>query len=135
MEQSNENRAEKRKDTRLGLVLPLEFSLRDRDNAYFVPRCGQTRNVSSGGVYFETEGEYEIKLGSTLAMRIAVPSCLEGDGSPMTLQGEGKVLRIDSRSSPKRFPDEPRRRGIAVEFSRKPTVRLFSLMEYIAEDL
>jgi len=124
-----EKRTERRRDQRLELMLPLEYSLPSAPASF--PRTGQTQNVSTGGVYFVTDRDPEVTAPVRIGLRIAVPWRQDTGGPPLTLCGEGDVVRVEKLASPAGQAGGLPRWGVAVSFTSKPTVRMSSLIEYL----
>jgi len=100
-------KAERRKHRRLEITLPLEYSLL-ANGAHGTHRT-TTTNVSTGGVYFETE-QPGIQPGGLLDLQLTIPP---GEGH-FPYQGQisslGVVVRVD------RLKGDPRRWGVAAQF-------------------
>jgi len=102
------DRKEKRRHKRLGAKYSLSCrQVGATDDKSF---SGHTVNVSTGGVYFETETEI-FKQGSLLRIELDVPptsGLLEFGGK---IAGYAKVLRTQMVSG---------KHGVAVQFCRPP---------------
>lgn len=101
---------ERRQHRRLEIRLPMEFSLGEAGGADRVRTV--TRNVSTGGIYFETLPG-DLRPGQTFRLALTVPP---GDGYfPFTgqVRGEAEVVRIEPRPSPPQGHD---RIGVAARF-------------------
>jgi hypothetical protein len=99
---------ERRGSRRLTIELPVECTPLDSDAT--APRRGVTRNLASGGLYFETDAE-DMQSGSVWTLALTVPP---GEGHfPYAGQvyAVGEVVRVDKAAG---SPTEPRRRGVAV---------------------
>jgi len=112
---------ERRKDRRLDLSLPVEFVLAQAHGAPLV-RTGTTRNVSSGGLYFETERAKALDADSPISIKLAIPQRDENSGSMLALFGNARVCRVDPPAAG--APTEGRC-GIAAQFSKRPNVQLW----------
>jgi len=112
--------SEKRADRRLSLNFDVEFSP-GLQNGVAVPCAGITRNVSAGGVFFETCSVGNVESGTELLLKISVPRHDGEQGEPLVLKCTGTVCRLEPL-------DEGRgRMGLAVQFSKRPNVELDSL--------
>lgn len=99
-------RKEKRRHRRLGLKY--NISCRKVGSVGNTSYEGQTKNVSSGGLYFETETD-KFERGNLLQVELSIPptsGLLEFGGK---ISGFAKVMRSDSVSD---------RHGVALEFCR-----------------
>ncbi|MBN1805417.1 MAG: PilZ domain-containing protein [Sedimentisphaerales bacterium] len=111
-------RNERRKTRRLGARFDLSYH--EVGSPAYRAYIGSTLNVSTGGLYFETQ-DRQIKPGSLLEVDLSIPperGVLEFGGK---ISGFAKVLRTDI------IADEhstDMRRGIAVRFCRTPALRL-----------
>ncbi len=125
---------ERRRDKRLQLALPVRFSNQGADSLSQIP--GMTRNVSSGGVYFEAPRGH-VESGDVVWLRIGVQSRdAEDDFSELTLVGSGVVRRVEPLSSDE-YPEEINPgglSGIALQFQQRPTIRLRSLERFLRND-
>ena len=83
---------EKRRDRRLDLSLPLEYTV-PAGGVSVVPKTGQTRNVSSSGVYFETEMSCLVGPQMDIHVKIAIPQRQDVGGNWIWLD------KVASRSS------------------------------------
>ncbi len=122
---------ERRRDKRLQLALPVRFSNQGEDSLSQI--LGMTRNVSSGGVYFEAPRGH-VEAGDVVWLRIGVQSRdAEDDFSELTLVGSGVVRRVEPLSSGE-YPEEVAPEGIsgvALQFQQRPTIRLRSLERFL----
>lgn len=126
---------EKRRDKRLSLTLPLKFFSDTHRN--LSPREGITRNVSSGGVYFEAPVGQELPVGP-VELRIGVPAHDDADAKPtLTLVGKGAVCRVE-KLTPDRVLGAWQEThlaqglcGIAIQFEQRPTIELQSLEDLL----
>ena len=112
---------ERRKDRRLSLNLPVEFTLAQAHGAAVI-RPGLTHNVSSGGVYFETNMAKALAADSTISIKLAIPQRDENSSSMLSLLGNAVVRRVDALADD---PGEAVRCGIAAQFSKKPNVQVW----------
>lgn len=78
---------EQRKSRRFDLRLPVELV---RRGALHLPMQGETRNLSSSGVLFQSDAEVEI--GESIEYHITLPAA-GGSQNPIRLRCMGKVLR------------------------------------------
>ncbi len=112
-----QGKSERRAHRRLSISLPLECSPRGSGptSAYRTVSI----NVSSGGLYFETESEL-FPPGTLLNVELGVPP---GDGHfpyPGRVRGLGEVVRVDELSATQGpGGDRPPRFGVAARF-REP---------------
>jgi len=79
---------ERRCKGRFDLFLPITVSVRDKNEISAV-----TRNVSSGGVYFYTQGS--VREGDSVEFRLTLPDVVTQAGD-MPVLCRGQVQRIDS---------------------------------------
>jgi len=128
---------DKRRDKRLGLNLPVKFSLGMEPSLAF--HTGVTHNVSSGGAYFEAP------LGQVIPdapvwIRIGVPARPDEVKVNLTLVGSGTVCRVERLSADRvvgKWPEAQLKQGIcgiAFQFQQRPTIELRSLEELLWED-
>jgi hypothetical protein len=91
----------------LDIHLPLDYSPVSEGTA--TPRRATTRNVSTGGVYFEVDHQ-AVQPGGLVSLHLTIPP---GEGH-FPYQGRisslGVVIRVDTLS------DDPQRWGVAVQF-------------------
>lgn len=107
---------EKRSYRRLDMSLPLEYR-KPKNDDYNLLRS-VTKNVSTGGVYFETTDD-SLKAGDVLTFELGIP---EGDNrfpKNGTISTTGKIIRLtsiaingDQSSTP------PARFGVAASFQK-----------------
>jgi hypothetical protein len=83
---------EKRRNQRFGLRLPFEI-VRAKDGP---STTGETKNVSSSGVLFSSEGPVEV--GAPIEYFITLPK-LPGAPAEVRLRCVGTVLRVDAESA------------------------------------
>ncbi len=99
---------ERRSDKRLGISLPM--SIRDHKV--------KSKNISSGGVYFEVTADdiEDYSLGKTTTIKIVTSVSTPGlPGKTVRLTGVGMIIRIDRvdiNHNGKKF-------GVALKFSEK----------------
>jgi hypothetical protein len=98
--------AEQRKSKRFELRLPVQLI---RVGAYRVSQQGETRNVSSGGVYF-TATETPVEVGQLVEYLIGLPT--GSHFGEIKLRCVGKVVRL-----------EPDQNALAVTLERYEFVR------------
>lgn len=106
------DRTEKRRHKRLGAKYNL--SCRQVGATGNVSYSGHTVNISTGGVYFQTEADI-FKQGSLLKVELDIPptsGLLEFGGK---IAAFAKVLRTDSISGG---------HGVALQFCRPPKLRV-----------
>jgi hypothetical protein len=84
--------SEQRKNQRFELKLPIELVRTGNDTN---PQIGETRNLSSGGVLFASDGT--LKKGDSIEYLVTLSAT--GMESPLRLRCMGKVLRVDERSA------------------------------------
>jgi hypothetical protein len=82
---------EQRKNQRFDLKLPIELV---KTGSEAVPKVGETRNLSSGGVLFTADGR--LQKGELIEYLVTLPSTSE---EPLRLRCMGKVVRVDERAS------------------------------------
>ncbi len=103
---------DRRKHFRLAVNLPLDVVVCvDSDKRY----RRVSSNVSAGGVYFQGNLEDGITPGQRIGLRIAVPKAVGRMWDEGHLNGEARVVRIDSLKNPVKGSE---RVGVACEFSR-----------------
>jgi len=103
--------SERRAHRRLTIELPLQCAR----TGLSAPRAYRTvtRNVSSGGLYFESDSD-EFRCGMLLELELTVPP---GDGHfpyPVRVRALGEVVRIDELPAEEPAPEAPPRFGIAT---------------------
>lgn len=84
--------SEQRKNQRFELKLPIELVRAGGDT---VPQIGETRNLSSGGVLFTSNGK--LQKGDPIEYLVTLPT--GGDDSGLRLRCMGKVVRVDEREA------------------------------------
>lgn len=72
-----------------------------------------TKNISTGGLMFESDEVAPMPEGSVFDVEIAMPLAKYGFTSSRRLEARGKVCRVESRA----FPDQS---GVALEFMAPP---------------
>lgn len=106
---------EQRKTQRFELKLPIELLRSGNDD---LPRIGELRNLSSGGVLFTADGR--LQRGQAIEYVVTLPS--QGDKTELRLRCVGKVVRVDERATPEenaqKFPY-----SIAVTLERHEFLR------------
>jgi hypothetical protein len=133
----NSSVPDRRRDKRLGLMLPVRFATKPGET--FSPHEGVTQNVSSGGVYFEAPVRH-MKPNDTLWVRIGVPAHQGDDRQNLTLCGAGVVRRVEklSRDTARNAWDDEHLDGgvygIAIQFAQRPTIQLKSFEQLLWED-
>ena len=118
---------EKRKHRRLELGVPLLFTLQAKSGTGLT-RSGFTRDVSPGGIFFRTEAGQGVESHQELNVKLLIPR--QGDPSEATvsLSGEAKVVRIENLPrSLNALGEVSKRWGIAVQFTRRPSVDLSTI--------
>jgi hypothetical protein len=85
--------SEQRKNQRFELKLPIELVKAGGEG---VPQVGETRNLSSGGVLFTSDGK--LQKGDPIEYLVTLPS--QGDDPGLRLRCMGKVVRVDEREVP-----------------------------------
>ncbi|MHC4204348.1 MAG: PilZ domain-containing protein [Planctomycetota bacterium] len=106
------DRSEKRRHKRLGANYNL--SCRKVGSTGNISYDGRTLNVSTGGLYFETEADI-FEQGNLLKVELSIPptsGLLEFGGK---IAGFAKVLRTDSASG---------RYGVALQFCHPPKLSI-----------
>jgi hypothetical protein len=78
-----------------------------------------TKNISAGGVYFETSHADELEVGTDMGFTIflSVPTT-KGKSHTSKMAGNGKIVREDSLSNGSIKEDGGHWKGIALEFDR-----------------
>jgi len=85
--------SEQRKNQRFELKLPIELV---RANGAEFPQVGETRNLSSGGVLFTSDGK--LQKGDPIEYLVTLPA--QGTEAGLRLRCMGKVVRVDERDAP-----------------------------------
>lgn len=102
---------ERREHRRLGIRLPLEFALRGREEGLVYRTI--TRNVSTGGIYFEIEGD-RLKKGDKLDVELTVPP-----GTHFPYQGRvstvAQVVRVVPIPPAKNRPNRDGQFGVGAK--------------------
>lgn len=102
---------DQRKHPRFSLKLPFELI---RKGSEPVQQTGETRNLSSSGVFFAADAEFTV--GEPIEFVITLPAGT--DGSQVKLRCMGKVVRVEESSS-----REGTSTGIAATVERFEFVR------------
>jgi len=129
--------AERRRDKRLELRLPVKFAPKPDNSLSLVN--GVTRNVSSGGVYFEAPAG-QVGPSSSLWVRIGVRARQDEVKPNLTLVGTGTVCRVEKLGPNQIDGTWPESQldvgicGIALQFEHRPTIQLHSLEELLWEE-
>jgi len=122
---------ERRRDRRLALSFPVEFTVLARGHAYR-RGTGLTRDVSPGGVCFETERLGGVRPGTPLRVKVWLTSACEGAdreavglqqlgaipsaGVCLSLEGRGEIVRTAPRSGSEGTVQ------VAVAFAQRPRI-------------
>jgi hypothetical protein len=85
--------SEQRKNQRFELKLPIELV---KAGGAENPQVGETRNLSSGGVLFISDGK--LQKGDPIEYLVTLPA--QGAESGLRLRCMGKVVRVDERAAP-----------------------------------
>lgn len=85
--------SEQRRNQRFELKLPIELV---RAGGEGVLQVGETRNLSSGGVLFTSEGK--LQKGDPIEYLVTLPTT--GADSGLRLRCMGKVVRVENRNQP-----------------------------------
>jgi c-di-GMP-binding flagellar brake protein YcgR len=72
-----------------------------------------TKNISTGGLLFESSGGLEVSPGSVFDVEISMPLAKFGFASSRRLEARGKVCRVRER-------EQEGRREVALEFMAPP---------------
>jgi len=129
--------ADKRRDKRLELTLPVKFSVKPEDDLAALD--GVTHNVSSGGLYFEAPAE-QVTPTDPLWVRLGVPARQGEDKPNLTLVGSGIVRRVEQLHPDRVVGSWPEVHlqqgiyGIALQFQQRPTIQLQSFEGLLWED-
>jgi len=129
--------ADKRRDKRLELRLPVKFSMEPEEHLTLLD--GMTHNVSSGGVYFEAPAA-QVAPDHSVWVRIGVPAAKEGDQPNLTLVGSGVVRRVETLDTDRVMGDWAQTQkaqginGIALQFQQRPTIQLKSIEGLLWDD-
>lgn len=112
----NSQSKEKRSYRRLDMSLPLEYRKPKNENCNFLRSI--TKNVSTGGVYFETTDD-SLKAGDILTFELGIP---EGDNrfpKHGTISTTGKITRLTSIAiNGDQSPSRLSRFGVAASFQK-----------------
>ncbi len=103
---------DKRRAQRFPMALPVKLKVEELDGAEF--EAIQTRDVSSGGIYFEYESHLEV--GTSLEFVLTLPGEIT-KGSSVRIRCMGKVVRVDKTS------EQGDHVGIAATIERYEFVR------------
>ena len=103
---------DKRRAQRFPMTLPVNLKVEELGGAEI--EAVQTRDVSSGGIYFEYESPLEV--GTSLEFVLTLPGEIT-KGSSVRIRCMGKVVRVDKTS------EQGDRVGIAVTIERYEFVR------------
>jgi hypothetical protein len=91
-----------------------------------------TRNISAGGVYFQTLHDEDFRPGMRVSLRISMPhrSVPGHDRVSFSLVGRGTVVRIDppAHQSDQGEPSEPPASGVAIRFDQALSFEDFRLV-------
>ena len=85
--------SEQRKNQRFELKLPIELV---KAGGAEIPQVGETRNLSSGGVLFTSDGK--LQKGDPIEYLVTLPA--SGTEIGLRLRCMGKVVRVDERDGP-----------------------------------
>lgn len=85
--------SEQRRNQRFELKLPIELI---RAGGGENPQVGETRNLSSSGVLFTSDGK--LQKGDPIEYLVTLPA--SGTESGLRLRCMGKVVRVDERDVP-----------------------------------
>ncbi len=85
--------SEQRKNLRFELKLPIELV---KAGGAENPQVGETRNLSSGGVLFTSDGK--LQKGDPIEYLVTLPA--KGTEAGVRLRCMGKVVRVDERDAP-----------------------------------
>ena len=85
--------SEQRKNQRFELKLPIELVKAGGEE---IPEVGETRNLSSGGVLFNSVGK--LQKGDPIEYWVTLP--MAGTEEGLRLRCMGKVIRVDEREQP-----------------------------------
>ena len=107
---------EKRIDSRMKASYFTVFKKSGKDVAEATPQIGYTRDISAGGVYFTRS---DIAIGNDVSLTIHLSPEWEEESYPPKLEGNGKVLRVESEREalPVGYIN-----GVAVQFEKKVEV-------------
>ena len=70
------------------------FSRYGKEGEPTLPHIGYTRDISAGGAFFFTRGE--AMQGDDLSLKIHLPADWGAGDYPPSLEGNGKVLRVET---------------------------------------
>jgi len=85
--------SEQRKNQRFELKLPIELV---KAGGAEIPQVGETRNLSSGGVLFTSDGK--LQKGDPIEYLVTLPA--PGTETGLRLRCVGNVVRVDERDEP-----------------------------------
>ena len=103
---------DKRRAQRFPMTLPVNLKVEELGEAEI--EAVQTRDVSSGGIYFEFESH--LAVGTSLEFVLTLPGEIT-KGSSVRIRCMGKVVRVDKTS------EQDNHSGIAATIERYEFVR------------
>ncbi|MFP4058748.1 MAG: PilZ domain-containing protein [Candidatus Brocadiia bacterium] len=119
---------ERRRHRRLELAFPIRFSAAGPPGRGIQGR-GLTRDVSAGGLRFETDLAHPPPRHSEITVHITIPAQVEKPDSPVFLSGRATVLRCRPL-----VPGSRRHTGarwsVAARFETHPDISLPTLDEF-----
>ncbi len=104
---------ERRKWPRLEVAFKIRLKPLVGENASFEQEQFLTKNISTGGLLFESKESLPVSKGTVLDVDISMPLAKYGFTSPRKLKARGKVCRV--KSGPGKG-----RREVALEFMAPP---------------
>jgi hypothetical protein len=110
-QRSSPMQAERRRNRRLEISLPVAFST--GDDGLPAADTTTTKNVSTGGVYLTTD-QPALAPGRVLNMELTIPPGQGHFPYEGRVTGTGVVVRVED------LPNAPRQWGVAVEFRDLP---------------
>ena len=104
---------ERRKWPRLDVSLKIRLKPLQQPKEEAAEKYYYTRNISTGGLFFEGESPAQVSEGTVFDVEISMPLARYGFSSARRLEARGKVCRVEGS------PDTDRT-GVAVEFMAPP---------------
>ncbi len=116
--------SERRRYRRLELSVPMVFTLRTKSGAV-VSHAGITRNVSPGGIYFQTAAMQDLQPQQEVTINIVVPRRGNPSEATISLSGTARVLRAERMEcQANSHATNGEVWGVAAQFTGRPRVDL-----------
>lgn len=104
---------ERRKWPRLDVALKIRLKCVGAEKPSAEEKSFYTKNISTGGLMFESNEAAPMPEGSVFDVEIAMPLAKYGFTSSRRLEARGKVCRVETHTFPERS-------GVALEFMAPP---------------